>query len=85
MADEDAMRWFYLSFADANLPKGQQFLGGAYVKAASLPEAITRSHQLGINPGGDVGCLGPLSAEDMDANVPVGQRERLLSREEVEG
>lgn len=82
--DGPANTWFYLSFADAELPKGQQFLGGAYVRAASLPEAITCSHQLGINPGGEVQVLGPLSAQDMDKNVPEEKRERLLSRDEVE-
>jgi len=76
--------WFYLSFCDADLPKGQQFLGGAYVQGVNAGAAVGRSHKLGINPGGEVKILGPLPAEQMDENVPVADRERLLTRAEVE-
>jgi hypothetical protein len=102
--------WFYLSFADGNLPKGQQFLGGCYVRAPDSPmelmiaeekaiklrrgpvepdvillaAAVGESHRLGINPGGSVQSMGPISQEDMDENVPAADRERLLSREELE-
>lgn len=75
--------WFYLSFCDADLPKGRQFLGGAYVQGKNAGAAVGRSHKLGVNPGGEVGILGPLSAEQMDENVPATDRERLLTRAEV--
>jgi hypothetical protein len=77
--------WFYLSFADGDLPDGQQFLGGAYVQAFNEGAAVGRSHKLGINPGGEVRILGPLPAEQLDANVPAADRERLLTREELGG
>lgn len=32
--------WFYLSFADGSLPKGQQFLGGCYVKVPEDPATL---------------------------------------------
>ena len=81
---DESDSWFYMSFADASLPEGQQFLGGIYVRGATLPEALTRSHLLGINPGGEVKTIGPLPSQVMDENVPEADRERLLSREEVE-
>jgi hypothetical protein len=68
----DSETWFYLSFADGHLPKDEQFLGGAYVRADTLVDAVTRSHELGI-----------LSRADMDEHVPVDKRERLLSRDEI--
>jgi hypothetical protein len=77
--------WFYMSFCDANLPEGQQFLGGVYVRGVTPEEALTRSHLLGINPGGEVECVGPLPEWMLDQNgVPEADRERLLTRGEVE-
>jgi hypothetical protein len=76
--------WFYLSFADAKRPKGEQFLGGLYVRAFTLEGAITRSHVLGLNPGGEVRIIGPLTSESMDEYVSPEDRERLLTREEIE-
>jgi hypothetical protein len=76
--------WFYLSFCDGELPKGQQFLGGAYIQGKNAGAAVGRSHKLGVNPGGEVSILGPLTADEMDENVPVADRERLLTRAEVE-
>lgn len=77
--------WFYMSFCDADLPEGQQFLGGIYVRGASLEEALTRSHLLSINPGGEVECVGPFPEGMLDEDgVPEGDRERLLTRAEVE-
>lgn len=72
---------FWLSFADASLPKGQQFLGVAIVNAHSFLEAVKVAHILGINPGGEV--------QGFDVEVPGGKDipakyvERLLSREEI--
>lgn len=47
-------RYWWLSFADSNLPKGKQFLGVAVVKARGYISAIQKTHRLGINPGGEV-------------------------------
>ena len=43
------MKWFYLSFASED-----SFLGACVVRAESVAGAITKSHLLGINPGGEV-------------------------------
>jgi hypothetical protein len=84
LEDPEPDEWFYLSFADAALPEGEQFLGGVYVRGRTLEAAITRSHLLGINPGGGIKSMGPVSQEAIEQNVPEGDRERLLTREEVE-
>lgn len=75
--------WFYMSFADASLPEGEQFLGGCYVEADSFPEALTWTHTEGINPGGEIQVY-ELTAKDVDANVPAADRFRLLTRQELE-
>jgi hypothetical protein len=49
-----------------------------------LVKAIRRSHELGINPGGSVMSHGPISTEVMDANVPDGQRNVLLSKSDLQ-
>lgn len=71
---------WWLSFCDPDAPEGSQFLGVAVVQAPTLPAAITRSHVLGVNPGGEVASMGP---------IPVGYiagewRDRLLTRDEAE-
>jgi hypothetical protein len=53
---------FYLSFADGNRPKGSQWLGGCYIRADSIDEAMVLSRALGINPGGEVRIYGPFPA-----------------------
>lgn len=52
--DTEPGTWFWLSFADANKPEGEQFLGVIVLKAYSFPDAIRTSHALGLNPGGEV-------------------------------
>lgn len=77
------MTWFYMSFADANLPKGEQFLGGCYVEADSFPEALTWTHIEGVNPSGEIQFY-ELPDEAVEAHVPTGDRFRLLTRAEIE-
>lgn len=48
---------FWLSFADSTRPKSQQFLGVAIVSAMDISGALTVSHVLGINPGGEVAYI----------------------------
>lgn len=47
-------RLHWLSFADPRRPKGSQFLGVALVWAHGFAEAVDLTHQMGINPGGEV-------------------------------
>lgn len=75
--------FWWLSFADGGRPKGQQFLGGAIVRADGMLDAVRRAHVLGINPGGEVqghkivrmAGTGP---------IPDQYVERLLSRKDID-
>jgi hypothetical protein len=55
-----------------------------YLQAPTMEAAVPRAHMLGLNPGGEVQIIGPISAEVMDAHCPVEMRERLLGREQIE-
>jgi hypothetical protein len=81
-ASEPTAGW-WLSFCDTDRPAGQQFLGACLVRAGSLPEAITVSHLLGVNPGGEIEILGPIPPEKVD-KIPLKWVNRLLSREEID-
>jgi hypothetical protein len=48
------MSLWYMSFVDPDKPKGQKWLGGAYVEAPNPHAMLTASHRLGCNPGGEV-------------------------------
>lgn len=74
-------KYMWLSFADGDLPKGKQFLGGVLVEADDLIEAVVRSHALGINPGGEVLGWGPISRNEINEHYPV---EQLLGKKEIE-
>ena len=76
---EDDPLW-HLSFADPGLPAGSQFLGVVIVQAASLEDAITRSHVLGVNPGGGIQIAGPIPP----GFIGPEWRDRLLSKAEAE-
>lgn len=78
-----ADEWWYLSFVDPDLPEGERWVGGCYVPATSVEEALTVSHVLGINPGGEVQGAGPLDREALFEHVPEKDRRRLLKREDI--
>jgi hypothetical protein len=64
---------YYLSFATEG-----EFLGGVFIEAHGIITATEKAHELGINPGGEVACWGPVPP-------PVASAmDRLLSKEEVE-
>ena len=69
--------WWYLSFA-----KPGKFLGGAFVYARGFTSAWQKTHQLKINPGGQVAHyqLPP----DAGSKIPKNMRNRLLTKAEVE-
>lgn len=61
-----AMRtWWQMSFMDPTRPEGQRWLGGINVEAPSIGEAITFTHVIGCNPGGQIAFIG-FTAESMD-------------------
>jgi hypothetical protein len=73
---------FYLSFADSDLPKGEQFLGCLIMRASHMTEAVQASHALGLNPGGEV--VGhPVKIQPGFGEVPEKYIERLLTKEEL--
>jgi hypothetical protein len=89
-SEPSAPGWYYLEFHDPDKPntKGpdeytRSFKGGAYVYGATGLEAIQRSWALGINPGGVVAFQGVYGEQEMDDNVPVANRDRLLGHHEI--
>lgn len=73
------MKFWWLSFADTQRPVGEQFIGGAIVRATHLMEAVQAAHYLGISPGGKV--IG--SAIPSNYHVPPQFVERLLNSDEI--
>lgn len=74
------MRWWWLSFADPDLPAGSQFLGVSIVSiqdGGDIADAALEAYNRDCNPGGE--CLGgPLPGE------PAAKwRNRLLSKVEA--
>ena len=68
-------RWMYLSFAD------EKFNGVVVIMAHGIVDAISKTHRLGINPGGQVMCVD--MPEYVIAQVPEDCRTRLLSDKDV--
>jgi hypothetical protein len=68
--------WFFLSFAG-----DVGFRGGVYIQAQGPTLAHSRSHQLGLNPGGSV----EITQVPDESLLPAPEyRHRLLSRAELE-
>src|SRR6266851_8996400 len=61
----EPLGWWYLSFAGE-----EGFRGGVYLQARGLTTAITAAHALGINPGGEVKGMGPISESLIALRVP---------------
>ena len=85
--EQDDPLW-WLSFCDPDLapapelqrPGGPSFLGGVITQAPTFAAAITRSHLLGVNPGGEIKALGPIPP----GFIAAEWRDRLLSAAEIE-
>jgi hypothetical protein len=81
----DSLWWLSFVDPDRSAPPGQQtpgeggFLGVAICEGDTLADAITRSHLLGVNPGGQVAARGPLPAW----MIGPQWRDRLLSKDEA--
>ncbi len=79
------MNWFWLSFADANLPEGSQFLGGAIVQAKDARATIVVAADAGCNPGGGVQIQYVARNQPNAVYVVLERwRDRLLTREQSE-
>lgn len=71
--------WWWLSFADPDLPEGRQFLGVLIMQGWTIQAVITESHVNGLNPGGECEF-----AHIPPEHVPAEQfRNRLLSYTEL--
>lgn len=68
----DTVLW-WCSFAGTD-----RHLGVAVVAAPGVVHAVRRTHELGINPGGEVGVV-PIPAR----GIPEAYRDRLLTRAEA--
>ena len=79
LLSETDVSWWFLSFADGDKAEGSQHLGGAWVKATSMPHAITVSHLTGCNPGGEVQVAGPIKKI-----IPPEYQFKILTKEEIE-
>lgn len=75
-----SMTTFYFSFADGDLPTGEQFLGALFINASDIRAAVTQSHLTGLNPGGEIQTV------ELPADVVVPDKwfGRLLSREDID-
>ena len=73
----DRLAWWWLSFADPDLPEGSRFLGAAIVRARSGDDALRATHVFGLNPGGEV--MGQAIPAGIDVD---GVAYRLLSADD---
>lgn len=75
---------FWLSFADGDKPRGEQFLGVAVVEAdgddlkEQMSDALSIAWELGINPGGSVQGM-PIPRD----SIPPDCINRLLLKNEL--
>jgi hypothetical protein len=72
--------WWWLSFVDTDRPEGARFLGVAIVQAYGVTTAAMLTHDMGINPGGEVAAV-PIPP---DLHPPPDACDRLLTRAEAE-
>jgi hypothetical protein len=64
--------WYWMSFVDPDRPAGDRFLGVAIVWADGPVTAVSKTHELDINPGGEVAIVRLPEAP------PLGYTDRLL-------
>lgn len=72
---------FWLSFADADLPKGRQFLGVVIVQESDLIAAVQWTHMHGVNPGGEV-CGAEFS--ELPPHISPEWIGKLLTKDDIE-
>ena len=74
--------FWWLSFADPDLPKGSQLLGAAIVEASDFAGAVAQAHSRGCNPGGD--CLGAELEDELAQNLRPDEANVLMTREQID-
>lgn len=76
------MSLWWLSFADPNRSRGDEFVGVAIIEAVDFSSAIKAAWTLGCNPGGEVQGtqVDPKQARRLTFELPAG---RLLQPDEA--
>jgi hypothetical protein len=77
------MTYYWLSFVDNDRPEGDRFIGGCMVEEASEWQALTITHVLGINPGGEVAIVA-IDAAHEPGMLEKFQINRLYSKAEIQ-
>ena len=82
-------KFWWLSFVD---PEENKFLGGCLVEAEDAKAAVTKSHALGINPGGEIQMvqsdqtgLFPLDTLLQEADIHRLDRQSMDGEMVIEG
>jgi hypothetical protein len=75
--------YWWLSFCDPDLPKGNQFKGVIVVKAHGLTDALTKCNAMMINPGGEVSGFEIPDSEEARTRLVPEVLNRLISLEEM--
>ncbi len=83
VSENDGEILVWLSFCDANLPEGSQFLGALVMRADDFMSAVALSHALGLNPGGEVRGI-EFEAAKTTRPIPESHVHRLMTRAECE-
>jgi hypothetical protein len=71
---------WYLSFVDEDRPVGKRWMGGCYVLASNMQEAVSEAWRCGCNPGGQVGAF----QLNLDRTCRPEYMNRLLNKTEVD-
>lgn len=80
------MPFYYLSFCDPALPKGEQFLGNTVVEAADELDIPAAAARAGRNPGGEIAFVELFVTGPDDPELPPQARkyfERFVPRDEA--
>lgn len=75
-ANQRSLWW--LSFCDTDKPEGQEFLGVIVVEDLGPMHAISKTYDLGINPGGRV-----MIVQVQPSSIKPEHLNRLLAMEEL--
>lgn len=76
--EENQRSLWWMSFCDTDKPAGQEFLGVIVVEDLGPMHAISKAHELGINPGGQV-MIVPVQP----SSIKPEHLNRLLAMEEL--
>lgn len=79
--EESIEKYLWMSFCDTDKPSGEQFLGVIITKTLGIGHAMQKTHELGINPGGQIASW---EWEDAFKVINPEDFDRLLSKEELE-